>query len=260
MKLFNRFFKPSSKAPDTNEPQPSPPNRRPPDYDEDYLTVWNKKLDFLTDEKFKTSYAEGIGSGHKIGDGGDLGIRWRVHVICWAARMASKIEGDFVECGVNTGIFSLAAMTYTDFDQLGKKFYLFDTFDGVPEDQMTDLEKSDGRVERYQNFYFDCYELAQNNFKKFHSAVLVRGKVPDTLTSVSIDKVAYLSIDMNIAYPELSALNHFWPKLSPGGMVVLDDYAWMAHSYRKRDFDNFAAENSTEILTLPTGQGLMIKA
>ncbi len=52
----------------------------------------------------------------------------------------------------------------------------------------------------------------------------MRGKVPESLATVEIERVAYLSLDMNIAYPEIEALKHFWPKLVPGAIVVLDDY------------------------------------
>ena len=55
-------------------------------------------------------------------------------------------------------------------------------------------------------------------------AKLVRGMVPDTLTTVSIDKVCYLAIDMNIVAPEIAALRYFWDKLVPGAVVVFDDY------------------------------------
>jgi hypothetical protein len=74
---------------------------------------------------------------------------------------------------------------------------------------------------------------------------------------VSIERVAYLSIDMNLAYPERAALKQ--PKLSPGAMVVLDDYAWVGMHEQKEAHDQFAASQGCEILTLPTGQGLLIK-
>jgi hypothetical protein len=53
-------------------------------------------------------------------------------------------------------------------------------------------------------------------FAPFPRAILVRGRIPETLQSVTIDRVAYLSSDMNIALSERAAIEFFWPKLSPG--------------------------------------------
>jgi len=60
----------------------------------------------------------------------DIHIEWRVYVCCWAAQHACKLPGDFVECGVNTGIFSLAIFNYMDLG--AKRFYLFDTSRAFP--------------------------------------------------------------------------------------------------------------------------------
>ena len=88
---------------------------------------------------------------------------------------------------------------------------------------------------------------------------LVRGMVPDTLNQVTISSVAYLSIDMNVAFAEVEAMKHFWPKLSKGAIVVLDDYGWEGHEKQRLGLDEFARSVGSSIVTLPTGQGLMVK-
>jgi hypothetical protein len=232
-----------------------------PVYDADGLRVWSKNIGFLADRRFQAIYQRAYDSGHAFycADGSPLhNIQWRVAVTCWAAVHGSKLEGDFVECGVNTGVHSLAICEYINFNVLGKKFYLFDTYCGMPEEQMSDFEHSihKGRNER---LYPECYEIAKKNFAPFPNAILVRGKIPDTLNSVPIEHIAYLSIDMNLAYPERCALEHFWPKMTPGAIVVLDDYAWANADEQKTSHDAFAASKGTEILTLPTGQGLLVR-
>ena len=116
-----------------------------PQYDADHLAVWGKNLGFMNDPRFLSAYRRGINSGHKIGEayglGHDLSIEWRVHVCCWAASHAKHLPGDFVECGVNTGIYSLAVCEYVDFNATDKTFWLFDTFKGIPEQQMLPSER-----------------------------------------------------------------------------------------------------------------------
>jgi hypothetical protein len=83
--------------------------------------------------------------------------------------------------------------------------------------------------------------------------------VPDTLELVDTPRVAFLSIDMNNTAPEIAAAEFFWPKLTPGAPVILDDYGWAEHIEQKRAFDAFAARHGVCILSLPTGQGLIVK-
>jgi hypothetical protein len=159
---------------------------------------------------------------------------------------------------VNTGVHSLAICEYVRFNNLDKRFFLFDTFRGIPFEQRSPSERRSVSA-HYVGPYSECYEVTKARFAEFPRAQLVRGKVPDTLTTVQIDRVAYLSIDMNIAYPERAAIEFFWPKLSPSAIVVLDDYGWLGHGEQKRSLAEFARSVDVAILMLPTGQGLMIK-
>jgi O-methyltransferase len=116
-----------------------------PVYDSDGLTVRGKQVPFLENERFMSAYRRGINSGQRFGGtpNAEIHIEWRVAVTCWAAHHGSKLPGDFVECGVNTGIYSLAICEYVGFNHLNKSFYLFDTFSGIPEEQMSDAERQE---------------------------------------------------------------------------------------------------------------------
>ena len=227
----------------------------------DGLATWNKSISFLTTPKFRSAHQRGVDSGHAIpgvgGSGGDMGIAWRIAICCWAATHARRLPGDFVECGTNTGILSLAICDYVDFNATDKSFWLFDTFAGIPPEQMTEQERQENAA--LNSLYTDCYERALQNFQPFPRAHLVRGRIPDSLGTVGIERVSYLSIDLNIEYPERAALAFFWPKLVPGGIVVFDDYGWLPHRGQRDSHDDFARSQGVEIFTLPTGQGLLIK-
>jgi hypothetical protein len=228
-------------------------------YRSDGVVTSGKSTPFLRNARFMSAYRRGMDSGHMIGGaaGMDLHIEWRVAIACWAAQHGARLPGDFVECGVNTGVLSLAICEYVDFNSLQKSFYLFDTYAGIPESQMSGTERP-GRL-LSNTKYPDCYEQTLANFGPFPRAKLVRGLVPDTLATAPIDRVAYLSIDMNIAYPERKAIEYFWPKLSPGAFVVLDDYGWQDYEEQRRSMDDFARGAGVQVLALPTGQGLLIK-
>jgi len=64
---------------------------------------------------------------------------------------------------------------------------------------------------------------------------------------------------MNCAGPERAALEYFWDRLSPGGMVLLDDYARHSFDALAEAIDPVAAARGADVLSLPTGQGLICK-
>jgi O-methyltransferase len=232
-------------------------------YNADGIATTSKNTEFLEDPRFRRAYRRGMQSGHRINHltdpENDLHIEWRVAIALWAATHATHLPGDFVECGTYTGILSLAICDYLNFNALDKDFYLFDTFEGVPLAQIQEAEDRAYRERVNRAWYSDCFHLAERNFSPFPRVHLVQGIVPDTLMSVEIERVSYLSIDMNIAYPERAALEHFWPRLVSGGIIVFDDHGFHGHELQKATHDDFARAHGVEIFMLPTGQGLLLK-
>jgi O-methyltransferase len=210
--------------------------------------------DFITEPRFARAYGLGAATGHAYGD---LHIEWRVYVACWAAQQAARLPGDFVECGTNTGIYARAILDYVDFPKLGKTFYLLDTFAGIPDSQVTAAERA--AKGDYNAAYFDCWDLVQRTFGSFECVRLVKGMVPDTLPEIRSERVAFASIDMNVAKPEIDAIEYLWDRLVPGAIVLIDDYGWPRHEAQKSAWDTFAAAHDRQVLGIPTGQGLLVK-
>lgn len=204
---------------------------------------------FLKEPKYKAAYEAAL-RHQKIMD-----FHWRVHTVMWAATQALRHPGDFVECGVNRGFLSRAVIDYVNFGQQKERiFYLFDTFNGP----VAALLSEDDHAAR-RNVYSECFEFVKNAFSDVPNIRIVRGAVPNSLSTVSISRVAYLSLDMNCAMPEYAALTHFWPKMVSGGIVVFDDYEFIGFENQRIAADRFAESVGVKILTLPTSQGILIK-
>ena len=126
---------------DTGEivyPAGGQPQMRPYSYTGSGLRCFGKTTDFLDDPRYRRAHARGwTGGGKKTRHIDDN--RWIVHIALWAATQAARLPGDFVECGVDTGMMSLAICDWLDFNRLDKDFWLFDTFSGIPDEQMTDI-------------------------------------------------------------------------------------------------------------------------
>lgn len=222
----------------------------------DGVSVRGKNFSFLHDPTFAAAWEKARVANMAGWNGCVPDIRWRAHVACWAAAHGLGLEGDFVECGVHTGLLSLTILHYLQ--RQDRTFWLFDTFAGIPFDTVADEERAN--VENLNtNLYFDCYEIAKQNFGTFPNATLVKGVIPDSLGSVNVDRVCYLSIDLNNSTAETAALEYFWDKLSPSAIVLLDDYGFSGHEVQKRAADEFAFTRGVPVVTLPTGQGIIIK-
>lgn len=226
-----------------------------PSFAGDSLVSWHN-AEFLSDPAFIR--AVDVGNERRSWES-TFDVRWRYHVILWAARHASQLEGDFVECGVNRGGFSRAIVDYLDFGSLPKTFYLMDTFNGLVEAYITPEERARGVSRETFAKYSESFDDVQEAFRPFANVELVRGPIPDTLVQVQPEKVSFLSIDMNVVIPEIAAAEHFWGRLVSGAVMVLDDYGHEPHVAQKRAFDAFAAERGVQVLFLPTGQGLIFK-
>jgi hypothetical protein len=212
------------------------------------FAVWDAEVPLPSDERFDDAYAAARRAGHPLeyfrGRTDERSAAWRTQVICWAAQHAARIGGSFVECRSDVGFYAIAVCQYVNFNALDRDYYLFDTTTGAPP----------GAAD-----YPACCLLLEQSLTAFPRTHLVRGLVPDTLTGVEIDRVSFLSLDIDVAAPEIGVLDHFWPHLTAGAVVVLEGYGWARYAWQKELADRSARERGVSILLLPTGQGLLIK-
>jgi O-methyltransferase len=220
-----------------------------PTYDEDGLFT-NHNCDFMKDPLFKKSYD----LGYSTDPSNSWHSHWRVYTLCYFASLASNKSGDFVECGTNRGMSARAIINYVGFSNLKKKFYLMDTFNGLVDEYKSENEQKTNLVN-----YNECYEEVRERFADFSNVIIIRGSIPGTLSQVQSKEIALVHIDMNCAKPEIDAGEYFWEKIVASGVILLDDYAYPGYIDQKYAWDDFAKRKGIQILTLPTGQGLIIK-
>ena len=210
--------------------------------------------------EFRAAYQRGIDASLGV----DPEFEWRVHVAIWAARTALRVEGAFVECGVNAGFISSAILHALNWNTLGRPCYLVDTWEGPPLEQYSAAEVAEGRVDVARaaldaGAYVCDFDRVRSNFAEWPEVRLVRGPVPRVLSEFDTVRAAFLHIDMNSAAPEVAALEFFWPRMDAGGVILLDDYACAGHEQQKHAMDELAKGLGADILSLPTGQGVIIK-
>ncbi|MDE2596412.1 MAG: class I SAM-dependent methyltransferase [Sphingomonadales bacterium] len=227
-------------------------------YDQDGLrSVHNHE--FMGDPFFRAAYGRGV-----VAAGADYNWHWRVHVGLWAAQIAIRLPGDFVECGVNRGFLSSAIMQALDWNATGRTFYLLDTFTGIDPRFVSSDDIEIGVMERNDReiasgFYTQDISPIIANFAEWPTARIIAGAVPETLDQIDAERIAFLHLDMNCSPPEVAAIEALWDRLVPGAPILLDDYAYWGYRSQKLAMDAFAAPRGVAVLSLPTGQGLIIK-
>lgn len=213
----------------------------------DMLITFNRNMGFFEDARFMEAFNGNVRFPV------EKTLIWRLHVLCWNALNSLRVEGDFVECGVFQGFCSAVATRYLDFGSVDKQWYLYDTFSGIPPDQLNPGHRNSPDFEQP-----GLYEGVVQRFAGYRNVHVVRGRVPDVLHERAPEKVAFMHIDMNSAAAELAALEFFWERLSPGAAIVLDDYGWRGYRAQKLAEDPFFAARGRQVLELPTGQGLVL--
>ena len=213
----------------------------------DMLITLHRSAGFLGDARFMAAF-----SG-EANDDQERSLAWRLHVLVWCAEGALRREGDFVECGVYRGFSTAVAARYLDLARLDRRWILFDTFSGIPEDQLNPGGFNPD-IYREPGLHAACVA----RFAHLPNVEVVRGRVPEILADHAPERIAFVHLDMNSAEAEVAALECLFPRFAQGAYVLLDDYGWHFHREQKLVADEFFGDHGYRVLELPTGQGLVI--
>lgn len=163
----------------------------------------------------------------------------RLVAVIDAARYLARagVEGDVVECGVWRGgcAMALAGALFDAEDRVPRTLWLYDTFAGMTtpgaEDRTVDghaaadvlarLRPDDprracGRDEVHANLLATGWPETRLR--------LVEGPVEETLPHTRPDRIALLRLDTDWYASTRAELEHLWPRLVPGGVLLVDDY------------------------------------
>jgi hypothetical protein len=179
------------------------------------------------------------------------------------------IPGAIVECGVwRGGNMLLAAEVLRDRD-----VYLYDTFAGMTAPTEFDVKPNGiaaaakfeaNQREGYNEWCYASLDEVRSNFKRFgllsERIHFVKGPVEETLRGHDLpDKIAVLRLDTDWYASVKVSLEALYPLLSPGGVIVFDDYgAW--NGARKAVDEYFTDENAPLLIPVEPVCRMAIKA
>lgn len=200
---------------------------------------------WLGDSDFERVYAATAGR--------TLVSRDRCYVLWRTLSQCLNLDGDVIECGVFRGGTALLEATVIR-DQVGERpLHLVDSFAGMP-------GTTDG-IDRLQegDLGSTSAEDVRGALAPFPFARVYEGYIPGILDDVEVERLAWAHIDVDIYAAARDSLEWIYPRLVPGGSIILDDYGFPSCPGGRRAVDEFFAGRPEVPICLPTGQCLVVK-
>ena len=142
------------------------------------------------------------------------------------------ISGDICECGVwRGGSMMVIAITLAELGDTDRRLYMFDTFTRPPDAGPRDGEGDQAALERdLKNpaySYLPMDDVRQNleaTGYPLEKLEFVQGLVEDTLPERSPERLALLRLDTDYYSSTAHEMAHLYPRINPGGVLIVDDY------------------------------------
>jgi O-methyltransferase len=173
------------------------------------------------------------------------------------------IPGSIVECGVwRGGSMMMAALTLQALGDTSRRLLLFDTFEGLPKPNPAEDIDLWGHCAYNE---WTRHRLTDESSDWAHASIeevrenlastgyppekleFIKGMVQNTLPRTSPQTIALLRLDTDWYESTVCELNHLYPHLSNGGVLIVDDYGHM-RGQRKAVDEYFSSRNEVVLL------------
>jgi O-methyltransferase len=185
-------------------------------------------------------------SAHRFASAGprrDLGLDWPAEAEtmigmqrltslqhCVETVLADDIPGDLIECGVwRGGACILMRAVLAAYGDETRSVWLADSFEGLPRPDPAKYAADKGmRLDRFAGVLGVSEGEVRANFERYglldDRVRFLPGWFKDTLHDAPIDRIAVLRLDGDLYESTIQALDALYPRLSPGGFCIIDDY------------------------------------
>ena len=167
----------------------------------------------------------------------------------------NRVPGALVECGVWRGGSTMAmALTLLRLGIQDRDLFLYDTFEGMTEPGEEDVMHTGQRA---HDLLGDDHYKAAASLDEVRETLLgvgypperfhfVQGPVEETLPREAAVEIALLRLDTDWYSSTKHELIHLYPRLAPGGVLIVDDYAYWLGA--RKAVDEFIAEHGLPLL------------
>ena len=168
------------------------------------------------------------------------------------------IEGSIVECGVwRGGSMLVIALTLLEAGVTDRDLYLFDTFTEMPDPTDEDVDIWGRKMEPLMDQAKANPDLQNTPVDAVRQVILssgypaervhmVQGMVEDTVPAGAPDTIALLRLDTDWYESTKHEMEHLWPRVPAGGVLIVDDYGQFVGC--KKAVDEYLAASGEHVL------------
>lgn len=180
-----------------------------------------------------------------------------LHIMYQLLSCAIHLEGDMAQLGVYKG--GSVALLASLVEKTGKKYHVFDTFEGLPKTMKED--NINGYQQSENPELADCpIDEVKNYLSPYHCIVYHKGFFPKTADNISKNKFCFVYLDADLYQSTKDGLDFFYPRLSKGGFIVIDDFIsvrWAGVETAVREFLEINTDAS--LMQLSSRQAIIVK-
>jgi hypothetical protein len=164
-----------------------------------------------------------------------------------AAAGSAKVPGDLAEFGVFEG----ASAKLICEAKGGRTLHLFDTFEGLPRPGPLDAS-------HFAEGDFQCsVESVREYLSPYQKVEYHKGLFWESSRRISDKKFCFVNIDVDLYDSTLAAFEFFYPRMTPGGIMMSHDYT--GEPAVRRAIDGFFATRPETVIELVGTQCLIVK-
>jgi O-methyltransferase len=177
----------------------------------------------------------------------------RMYALYTATRylVENEVPGDFVECGVwRGGSVMLIALTLLRLGSTDRALWLYDTFEGMPPPSGEDIQEMSGRaasdiLAEHDKSADDPFwgiaprAIVEENLRctgyPSDRIRFIEGDVRTTIPSQAPEQIALLRLDTDWYASTRHELEHLYPRVADGGVLIVDDYGYWRGARKATD-------------------------
>lgn len=170
--------------------------------------------------------------------------------------LTATVEGDVAECGTYKGASAFFMARHIKAGRLPKRLCLFDSFEGVS------TPGADDGTWWQEGFMRSTIDEVQAALAPLDVDFvdIFQGWIPARFAEVADRRFSFVHIDVDLHDPTHDSMAFFYPRLSPGGLIVLDDYGYVSCPGVTKAVDAFMADKPEPIVNLSAGGAFIMKA
>lgn len=234
------------------------------------LVAAQPTLLFQVEPTFQSAYSKGLEVSGTKESGQFVAFKRqnRFYNLMAIHRWVSHLPGWQAECGCWKGLSSYMLNHQSkrmNSTHDGSGFVVVDSFEGLSEPTPEDREIY-GRIPnpiagKYARAgkYKSTQEAVRKTLSEFPGIEYFQGWIPEILTHLPERTYSFVHIDLDLHDPIRGAIDYFFPRLVPGGVLVLDDYGSIGWPGAMKAGDEGAAACGETLLPLSSGQAILVR-